>query len=490
MEITADLPVKGGDPKRYRAVCKLGGGTFGDILAAVNENDAEDWIALKIEARYAARDKERKHSENSMVRFERLVCQELRNCAEESGGCPCPVVHRCFCEAGEHDILAMELLGPHLRDYATAIKEWPLPQDIVLTVGACLIGRLQQLHAAGFVHRDLKPENVLLRLEEAPGNGVVPCFLLVDYALAMRIAQLDGSGHIEEKGEAQTAGTFRYMAVHAQKSATQSRRSDLESLAYVLIYLAKGQLPWQSDDPKVMVEKKESIPIQELCAGLHPAFAEFLQTTQNFSFAETPNYESLMRGLLDGVSGPLDFQAAKVRHDFKQKLRLEHLRCQAARAALVLPAQIRQPAPAPWVRIFVRSSKTTRFECSELSLHRPSCLEHFESPRSFFFEAFRDPLPGTVHVIGGSLHFFGFLKKEYLLQAIAEELAPRSGIPLSNPAAGVEEVLVFSSGKRDFVTRRLSIPDFNMYEDKPYKEQWNLRAAFWSRVCAPTLAVA
>ena len=35
------------------AVAKLGGGSFGDILAAANEADPHDWTALKIEARYS-----------------------------------------------------------------------------------------------------------------------------------------------------------------------------------------------------------------------------------------------------------------------------------------------------------------------------------------------------------------------------------------------------------------------------------------------------
>ena len=67
-------------------------------------------------------------------------------------------------------------------------------------------------------------------------------------------------------------GSFRYSSINNHKGIQQSRRDDLESLSYMMIYFYKGMLPWQNIPAKDKRDKlkhikKTETSLDELCEG-------------------------------------------------------------------------------------------------------------------------------------------------------------------------------------------------------------------------------
>ncbi|XP_021827701.1 casein kinase 1-like protein HD16 isoform X2 [Prunus avium] len=103
-------------------------------------------------------------------------------------------------------------------------------------------------------------------------------------------------------------GTVRYASVHAHLGRTGSRRDDLESLAYTLIFLLRGKLPWQGYNGEnkgfLVCKKKMATSAETLCGLCPPPFQQFLEMVTNMKFDEEPNYLKLI-SLFDNSIGAI-----------------------------------------------------------------------------------------------------------------------------------------------------------------------------------------
>eukprot|EP00955_Chlamydomonas_euryale_P036271 350389-Chlamydomonas_euryale.AAC.2 len=137
-------------------------------------------------------------------------------------------------------IMVMDLLGPSLWDVWNQHYQH-LSEGYAACVAVEALNILQSLHNKGYVHGDVKPENFLLG---APGSGREKRLFLVDLGLATRWKERGQHVRYDQRPD-DFRGTVRYASVHAHLGRTTSRRDDLESLAYTLLFLLKGRLPWQ-----------------------------------------------------------------------------------------------------------------------------------------------------------------------------------------------------------------------------------------------------
>ncbi|KAG6738449.1 hypothetical protein POTOM_058068 [Populus tomentosa] len=227
--------VQVGSSPVYKVERKLGKGGFGQVYVGRRVSGGSDRtgpdaieVALKFEHRNSK-------GCNYGPPYEWQVYNTLNGCYG------IPWVHYKG-RLGDFYILVMDMLGPSLWDVWNSLGQSMSP-NMAACIAVEAISILEKLHMKGFVHGDVKPENFLLG---QPGTADEKKLYLIDLGLASRWKDASSGQHVDYDQRPDVfRGTIRYASVHAHLGRTGSRRDDLESLAYTLIFLIKGRLPWQ-----------------------------------------------------------------------------------------------------------------------------------------------------------------------------------------------------------------------------------------------------
>lgn len=122
-----------------------------------------------------------------------------------------------------------------------------------------------------------------------------------------------------------------------------SRRDDLESLAYVLIYFLRGSLPWRKLKGKSvrttwdMIRDKKVETASFLSVGLPEEFEIFYQYVRGLDFGDDPDYEGvrqMFRGLAQkqGIEYDGEFDWIRPRHFDEVRVEEEGKRVRRCRA--------------------------------------------------------------------------------------------------------------------------------------------------------------
>ncbi|KAL5728720.1 non-specific serine/threonine protein kinase [Ranunculus cassubicifolius] len=264
---------------KFRLGRKIGSGSFGEIYLGTNIQTNEE-VAIKLE------NVKTKHPQ---LLYESKLYRILQ------GGTGVPNV-RWFGVEGDYNVLVMDLLGPSLEDLFNFCSR-KLSLKSVLMLADQMINRVEFVHSKSFLHRDIKPDNFLMGLGRRANQVYV-----IDFGLAKKYRDSSTHQHIPYRENKNLTGTARYASMNTHLGIEQSRRDDLESLGYVLMYFLRGSLPWQGlkagnkkQKYEKISERKVSTSIEALCRGYPTEFASYFHYCRSLRFDDKPDYPYLKR---------------------------------------------------------------------------------------------------------------------------------------------------------------------------------------------------
>lgn len=260
---------------------KLGSGAFGKVYYGLDVHRKKE-LAIKIQSTKTS---------NDLLAKENYFLNQLK----ESPGFP--DVH-FYGEWKGHKVMAQDLLGPSLdKVFKFCNKQFKI--YTVLKLGINMFDLLEVIHRNNILHRDIKPNNFVYGTYDSKFRNLYTKIHLIDFGLSCFLHEANGK-HCEWNNKSSFVGTPRYASLNTHHGIRQSRRDDLESLAYVLIYFAKGSLPWQGVKAKTKEERKEMIKTikkkispKELCEGLPDIFINLVDLIKSMSYDDKPHYELL-----------------------------------------------------------------------------------------------------------------------------------------------------------------------------------------------------
>ena len=272
--------------QKYIMIKKIEQGAFGEIYKGKNLQ-TDQFVAIKIEKNISSLS-----TLSGLMNYVNLV-NEIKILSFLQTEPRFPKLHAYGYE-NKHLYMIMSYLGDNLEQKLK--KSWGFfSLQTVCKIAIQSLEILSVFHNKGFVHRDIKPENFLCGLGKEK-----EMIYLVDFGLSNRYLNKKNQ-HINFLSKKGFTGTAAYASINTHREYEQSRRDDLISLGYCLIYFLQGCLPWQDliiDDKKEKIlkirEMKEKIEYDELTGNLHLNINKYMQNVFKLGFFDKPDYELLI----------------------------------------------------------------------------------------------------------------------------------------------------------------------------------------------------
>jgi len=263
---------------KYKIIKKISRGSQAKIYLGENIKTFEQF-AIKVE---------KNKPENCLLKNEIYMLGNLQNNSQKNMG----IVEMITCaKYKDYLILIEKLLGKSLEILFLDLSKKFTILDICQIALQC-IDRIEYVHSKGIIHCDIKPENFVIGLEDP--NSIY----LIDFGLGQKYISLKTGKHIEFLFTGYMTGTARYASRNALRGKRLSRRDDIESFMYMILYFMAKKLPWQGLKAKNVGEKykkiynyKKEFNYKSFCKNYPKEITKLFEYVYSLAFTEKPLYE-------------------------------------------------------------------------------------------------------------------------------------------------------------------------------------------------------
>jgi casein kinase 1 len=221
---------------KYKLTSSIGNGSFGSIFKGTNIRTNEE-VAIKVETL---------ESNTKLLKKEAQIYQYLGVIDNF------PQV-KWFGKDDHNYYMVLNLYGESIKERIE--KKGTISIKEAVEYGLQMIDRIQVLHEKSLIHRDIKPDNFMFGL-----NNKSNTLYLIDYGFCK--TYIINNEHIKEKNNCSLIGTPNFVSVNVKNGVEPSRRDDIESIIYVIMYMSSE----------------------------NAVFAEILEYVRKIKFEERPNY--------------------------------------------------------------------------------------------------------------------------------------------------------------------------------------------------------
>ena len=257
--------------KKYKAIKLIAESSFGSVYEGIDIK-TKNKVAIKLEDR---------------IKFNLLEKEAYLLFTLKGYGI---VELLSFGRNQKYNILVQPLLGDSLyKLFLTCKKKFTL-KDICL-IGLQCLDRIEWIHKKNIIHRDIKPDNFLIGLKDPR------IIYLIDFGQSKKYRSGRTLKHIQFRLTKRLIGTARYASINALEGFELSRRDDLESFCYMIIYFLIKKLPWQgvkaqsfAKRNRKICESKDDFIIDEYKDLIPNEFSKIFKYVKRLKFNEEPNY--------------------------------------------------------------------------------------------------------------------------------------------------------------------------------------------------------